>query len=262
MNFDFTGKTCLVVGASSGIGLELAIEYAKHGANLAIVSSNPSKLKKADERLEQIGVKALTVVADVSSKEQVDKAVTEVETHYGKIDVLANCAGTLVSKKMIDLEEDEWDRVIDVNLKSVYLLSRCVAKNMIKNKVKNGKIINISSISSKIGEYGNGVYSVSKAGINNMVQVLAQELGEYGISVTAVCPGYVNTELLQEAIRTRAPLEGMTPKEYEKHLVSDVPLKRMAEPDEVAKFMLFLSTEYANYITGVSLTMAGGKMLL
>ena len=90
---------------------------------------------------------------------------------------------------------------------------------------------------------------ITKAGINNMVQVLAQELGEYGISVTAVCPGYVNTELLQEAIRTRAPLEGMTPKEYEKHLVSDVPLKRMAEPDEVAKFMLFLSTEYANYIS-------------
>ena len=259
MNFDFTGKTCLVIGASSGIGLDLAIEYAKHGANVAIVSSNSSKLKKANEKLESLGYSALNVVADVSSKDNVDKILEEVEKRYGSIDVLANCAGTFVSKKMIDLEEEEWDRVIDVNLKSIYLLSRRVAQNMIKNGVKNGKIINISSISSKIGEYGNGVYSISKAGINNMVQVLAQELGEYGISVTAVCPGYVNTELLQKAIDTRAPLEGMTSEEYAKHLVRDVSLKRMAEPIEIARFMLFLSTEYANYITGVSLTMDGGK---
>ena len=151
---------------------------------------------------------------------------------------------------------------MNVNLKSIYLLSQKVAKNMITNKVKSGKIVNISSQASKIGEYGNGVYCISKAGVNMLTQVLGLELAEHGISVTAVCPGYVNTEMIQEVFQKRGPLEGMTPKEYEKSLTDLVPLKRLVEPEEIAEFILYLSSDKADYITGVSLTIAGGRTLI
>ena len=260
--YDFTGRTCLVTGGASGMGRELVLKYAEHNANLAIIDLNEKALADIREELGRKHISVMTLKADVSSLSAVDSAIEEVQSAFGAINVLANCAGISTSKMILDVEIDEWDRVMNINLKSVYLLSRRVAQNMIRHNVKNGKIITISSISSKIGEYGNGVYSVSKAGINNLTQVLAQELGEYGISISAVCPGYVNTELMQQAIRTRAPLEGMTAKEYEAHLLKSVPLGRMVEPEEVAGFMLYLSTDMATYFSGVSLTMAGGKMLI
>jgi NAD(P)-dependent dehydrogenase (short-subunit alcohol dehydrogenase family) len=162
----------------------------------------------------------------------------------------------------IDVEEDEWDRVMNINLKSIFLLSREVAKMMIRDKVKTGKIVSISSQASKIGELGNGVYCISKAGVNMLTQVLALELAEHGISVNAVCPGYVNTEMMQLVFQKRGPLEGMTPEEYEESLVSKVPMGRMASPEEIASLMIYLSSEESSYITGSSITIAGGKTLI
>jgi len=256
------GKLCVVTGAARGMGKALAIKYAENGANVVLMDLNKEGVEAAAKEIEAMGVKALPLAVDVASSREIDHAINEIESKFTKIDVLANCAGISTSRLMLDVEEAEWDRVLNVNLKSAFMLSRRVAQNMIKNKVENGKIVSISSQASKIGELGNGVYCVSKAGLNMLTQILALELAEYEIAVNAVCPGYVNTEMVQQVFQKRGPLEGMTPKEYEKTLTDKVPMKRMAEPEEIADFMLFLSSEKANYITGVSLTIAGGKTLI
>jgi NAD(P)-dependent dehydrogenase (short-subunit alcohol dehydrogenase family) len=256
------GKLCIVTGAARGMGKALAIKYAEHGANVVLMDLNKESVEAAAKEIEALGVQALPLTLDVTSSQEINKAIDEIESKFTKINVLANCAGISTSKLIIDVEEEEWDRVFNVNLKSVYLLSKRVAKNMIENKVKNGKMITISSQASKIGELGNGPYCASKAAVNSITQVLGLELAQYGIAVNAVCPGYVNTEMIQQVFQKRGPIEGMTPKEYEETLTSQVPMKRMAEPEEVAEFMLFLSSEKANYITGVSLTIAGGKTII
>lgn len=256
------GKLCVVTGAARGMGKALALKYAENGANVVLIDLDQDGLEVAAQKIQAKGVEALPLVVDVASAQQIDKAINEVESKFTKIDVLANCAGISTSRLMKDVEESDWDRVMNVNLKSAYLLSNRVAKNMIEHQVQNGKIVSISSQASKIGELGNGVYCVSKAGLNMLTQILGLELAQYGICVNSVCPGYVNTEMIQQVFQKRGPLEGMTPKEYEKTLTDTVPLKRMAEPEEIADLMLFLSSEQANYITGVSLTVAGGRTLI
>jgi NAD(P)-dependent dehydrogenase (short-subunit alcohol dehydrogenase family) len=256
------GKLCIVTGAARGMGKALALKYAENGADVVLMDLNKEGVEAAAKEIEAKGVKVLPLTVNVASSQEIDKAMDEIESKFAKVDVLANCAGISTSRKIVDVEESEWDRVMNVNLKSAYMLSRRVARNMIKNNVKNGKIVSISSQASKIGEYANGVYCVSKAGLNMLTQVLALELAEYGISVNTVCPGYVNTEMIREVFEKRGPLEGMTPKEYEKTLTDQVPMRRLVEPEEIADLMLFLSSEKGNYITGVSITMAGGKTLI
>lgn len=133
---------------------------------------------------------------------------------------------------------------------------------MIKNNVNNGKIVSVSSQASKIGEVGNGAYCASKTALNSLTEVLGLELAEFGISVNAICPGYVNTEMMQQVFQKRGPIEKMTPKEYEEILTSSIPMKRLANPKEIAELMLFLSSEKANYITAVTVTIAGGKTII
>lgn len=163
---------------------------------------------------------------------------------------------------MIDLDVSEWERVMGVNLRSIWCLGKLFAKQLEVSGKKKGHMVSISSQASKIGEFANGVYSVSKAGINSLTQVLGLEYAKYGISVTAICPGYVNTEMVQEVFQKRSVVEGMTPEEYEKTLTKDVALGRMCEPSEVADLMAFLAGGRADYITGVTVTIAGGKTLI
>lgn len=256
------GKLCIVTGAARGMGLAVAKKYAEHGANIVLMDLNQEGLEAAAQEIEALGVKALPLMVDVASAQEIDLAIKDIESKFTKIHVLANCAGISTSRLIIDVEEAEWDKVMNVNLKSAYLLSKRVSQNMIKHNVENGKIVSISSQASKIGELGNGVYCVSKAGLNMLTQILGLELAQYGICVNSVCPGYVNTEMIQQVFQKRGPLEGMTPKEYEKTLTDTVPMNRMAEPEEIADLMLFLSSDKANYITGVSLTIAGGRTLI
>lgn len=256
------GKTCIVTGAARGIGKAVAVKYAEHGANVVLMDLNKETVEATAKEIEALGVTVLPLVVNVTSSKEIDAALQEVESQFTKIDVLANCAGISTSRLILDIEEEEWDRVFNVNLKSVYLLSKGVAKNMIKNEVKNGKIVSISSQASKIGELGNGAYCTSKAGVNSLTQVLALELAEYGIAVNAVCPGFVDTEMLREVFQKRSAIEGKAPEEYEELLTSQVPMRRLAKPEEIADFMLFLSSENANYITGTSMTIAGGKTLI
>lgn len=261
MEKNLKGKTCVVTGAARGMGKALATKYAKHGANVVLIDLNKDVEAVAKE-IGNLGIIALPLIVDVASSQEIDAVLKEIESKFTKIDVLANCVGISTSRLILDIEEEEWDKVFNVNLKSAFLFSRGIAKHMIKNEVKDGKIVSISSQASKVGEFGNGAYSASKAGINSLTQVLALELAEYGIAVNAVCPGFVNTEMLQEVFQKRSAIEGKTAEEYEEILRSQVPMGRLAEPEEIADLMLFLSSDKANYITGTSMTITGGKTLI
>lgn len=256
------GKTCVITGAARGIGKALAVKYAENGGNIVLIDLNKENIESTAKEIAAYGVPVLPLVVDVTSSQDITKALTAIESKFKKVDVLANCAGISTSRLIMDIEESEWDRVFNVNLKSVFLLNKAIAKNMIDNKVNNGKIVSISSQASKIGELGNGAYCASKAGVNSLTQVLALELAEYGIAVNTVCPGFVDTEMLQEVFTKRSAIEGKAPEEYEVLLTSQVPMKRLAKPAEIADLMFFLSSEKANYITGTSITIAGGKTLI
>jgi NAD(P)-dependent dehydrogenase (short-subunit alcohol dehydrogenase family) len=236
---------------------------AEHGGNIVMMDINEQLLiESAKEIADKYSVKTYPIVLDAryttSVEEAMEKAYSQVD---GDIEVLANCAGVSTSKLMLDVEDDEWDFVFNVNLRAVFTLSKIFAKKQIAKK-KKGHIVTISSQASKIGEYGNGVYSISKCGVNMLTQVLGLELAEHNISVTAVCPGLVGTEMLEEVCQKRGPIEGMTPDEYKNHLTSNIPIGRLAEPSEIADLITFLASDRADYITGVTVTIAGGTTLI
>lgn len=263
MSENYNGRLCLVTGAARGIGKACAMKFAEYGADVIMVDINKEAVEKsAVEVAEAYGHKAYAYAADLSDAKACESLMKDVNEKIGTVDVLGNCAGITVSKCMIDLTVEEWTRVMNVNLRSIWCLSKAFAKQLKDSDKTKGNIVSISSQASKIGEFANGVYSVSKAGINSMTQVLGLELAQYGISVTAICPGYVNTEMVQEVFQKRSIVEGMTPEEYEKTLTKDVALKRMCEPSEVAELMAFLAGGRGDYITGVTVTIAGGKTLI
>ncbi len=259
----FKDKLCVVTGAAQGIGKALAERYAGEGARLALFDVKEEGLNATAADLKRrFGVEIATYALDMTDFPRLRETMKKVSDDLGAIQVMANCAGISTSGLLRDVTEEQWDLVMNINLKSVYVAATLAADNMVANKVKGGRMVFVSSQASKIGELGNGAYCVSKAGVNALTQVLALELAEHGITVSAVCPGYVDTEIMQKVFRERGPIEGVTPAEYEKRLTDQVPVRRMASPREIADFMVFLSSESAGYITGVALTIAGGKILV
>ncbi|MGI6169118.1 MAG: SDR family NAD(P)-dependent oxidoreductase [Christensenellales bacterium] len=257
-----SGKNVMIVGSAQGIGKATAEVFAQNNVNLILCDINNEVLQAtAKEIADKYNVSALPIVVDVTSSKSIDACVQEAIEKVETIDVLVNCAGICIASKFVDLEEEMWDRHMNINLKGTYLTIKAVANHMIEKCIP-GKILTISSQASKMAEYGNGAYCCSKAAINMMTSVLALELGEHGITVNCVCPGYVDTDIMQRVFQERGPLAGMTPEEYEDKLCSSVPLKRMAQPYEVGQFLSFLASDQAEYITGVALTIAGGNTLI
>lgn len=263
MGENYKGRLCVVTGAARGIGKACAEKFAAYGGDVALVDVNAGLLEETKKELsEKYGTKIYAYAVDVSSFASIDAFMADLQEKAGTPDMLANCAGITVAKKMIDVTPQDWERVININLRGIWYLSCAFARQLRDSGKKKGNIVSISSQASKIGERANGVYSISKAGINSLTQVLGLELAEYGISVSAICPGYVNTEMVQEVFQKRSIVEGKTPEEYEKELTADVAMGRMCEPEEVADLVAFLGGGRADYITGVTVTIAGGKTLI
>ena len=254
------GKVAVVTGSAKGIGKAVAKILSGYGYSIAIADLDIEKAQITADEIKDRGGDAKPFEMDVSSSTSVQQAVEQIVETYKTIDALINCAGIVCSEKLHNLDEKLWDKVMNVNLKSVYLVSKVVVPYMIAQK--NGRIINFSSQAGKIGELGNGVYCASKAGVSMLTQVQSLELAEYNINVNAVAPGYTNTEIMQSVFQKRGPLENITPEKYEKNLLESVPLKRMAEPDEIGELIAFLVSDKANYITGITITIAGGKTLI
>jgi 3-oxoacyl-[acyl-carrier protein] reductase len=247
------GKVALVTGAARGIGKAIALGLAREGADIVANDLNQANLDELAGEIRALGRKVLTVIADVSKKNEVDRMVENTIKTFGKIDILVNNAGITRHAPFLTLSEAEWDEVIAVNLKSVFLTSQAVAKHMVTRKY--GKIISISSISSTAPEGNMANYGASKAGINNLTKSMAVALGEHKINVNAVACGSIMTEMLHF---------GKTDEQYRQLMekrIKQAVLNRLGEVQDIAKVVVFLSTDDAAFITGQTIPVDGGRAL-
>ncbi len=244
MNFE--GEVALVTGAAQGIGRQIALDFAKAKATVALFDLNPEALKEACENLK-LYAQCVYQVVDVTDSQRVEEAINKLIDKFSKIDILINNAGITKDNLTLRLSDNDWDKVIAVNLRGAFLCAKACAKYMLKQR--RGKIINISSIIGLIGNSGQANYSASKAGLIGLTKSLAKELGSRNICVNAVAPGYIQTQ--------------MTDKLHEKikeEMLKRIPLNRLGVPADVSNAVLFLASEAADYITGQVIVVDGGMI--
>lgn len=242
-------KVALITGAGKGIGKAIAIEFAKEGANI-IINYNKSRegAEKVKNKIEKTGSKVIVIKADVSKKEEIEEMIEKTLNEFKRIDILVNNAGVISAAPLQELTEEDWDKIMDVNLKGVFLCSKAVSKIMIKQK--SGKIINISSIYGSIfgAEYVMH-YCASKAGVANLTKSLAQVLAPH-IQVNSISPGNIDTEMTRRA-----------GDDFIKKVIEKTPLKRLGKPEEIAKVAVFLASSDSDFITGQNIVVDGGLSL-
>ncbi len=238
------GKVALVTGASRGLGRAIAIEFAKNSADVVINYNNDKNSALSVEgEIRKIGRKALCIKADVSKYEEVNVMMELVKKEFGRIDILVNNAGINVDRTLKNMSEEEWSKVIGVNLNGVFNVSR-LALPLIP---KNGRIINISSLAGIAGNFGQCNYSAAKAGMIGFTKTIAKELGKDGITVNAIAPGFIKSDMTDKIPFFRKKL-----------IMSLIPLGRQGLNEEIAYCAVFLASERASYITGEVLNVNGG----
>jgi len=248
---NLTDKVAIVTGAAGGIGLDIAQAFIDLDAKVAMVDAREPKVKNAFEASDTKH-EPLAITADLTQADDIDKVITLTEEKWGKIDILVNCLGTNVRKKIEEYSEEDWDKVLDVNLKSVFFMSQKVAEIM---KVHSyGKIVNISSMMGTLAWGGTGrfslaPYSASKAGLISLTRSFALPLASYNITVNAICPAFVDTPLV-------APLKNDT--EIYEDIISRTPMGRFAKTSEISAPALFLASDMSSFITGHALLVDGG----
>ncbi|MCX6045194.1 MAG: 3-oxoacyl-[acyl-carrier-protein] reductase [Chloroflexi bacterium] len=246
---DFSGKVALVTGSSSGIGAAIAKELATAKAKVAVhYRGNADGANLVAEEIRQQGGTCSIYQADVSSPEEAASLVKQVQQELGSLDILINNAGTTRDTLLMTMKEEDWDLVINTNLKSVYAMSRAALRGMIKSRW--GRIVNITSVVGLTGQAGQANYAASKAGIIGFTKSLAREVASRNITVNAVAPGFIPTALT-----------AVLNEEQNKAIVSDTPVGRMGTPEEVAWAVLFLAAERSSFITGQVLSVDGGLVM-
>ncbi len=244
-----SNKTAIVTGGTRGIGKAIVLELAKSGCNVAFNYSKSDDLaNELVKEIEALGVKAVAKKADVADFESAKDMIKEVKEEFGQIDYLVNNAGITRDKLLAMMKENDWDDVININLKSVYNFSKAVIMTMIKQK--SGKILNITSVSGIAGVAGQTNYSASKAGMIGFTKALAKEVGKAKINVNAIACGFIETDMTSEL-----------PEEYKQKMTDMTALKRFGTTDDVAKVAKFLLSDDANYVTGQVLSLDGGLAL-
>ena len=248
-------KVAIVTGGSKGMGRAVALAFAEEGADIVI--ADIISAREVVNEIEKKGRRALAVKTDVSKAEDVKNMMLRCLEEFGKIDILVNNAGILSVAPIVDLAETEWDRNMDVNAKGVFLCCRAVARQMIEQG-RGGKIVNFSSLCGKIGCRYLGHYSASKFAVIGLTKTLALELAPHKISVNAVCPGVVETDMLTEEYQAIGELENKTVEQLSKDTLSAIPLGRFSQPGEVAQVVVFLASSGSDYMTGQALNVTGG----
>lgn len=244
---NFSGKVVLVTGSSRGIGRATALKLASLGADVVVNGTKLDAVKTVSKEIESMGRKSIAVAADVSNHRHVGSMINSVIKKFGKIDILVNNAGIVNQGPFLGLEEREWDRLISVDLKGVFLCSKEAAEFMTKQK--SGRIVNIASIAGLMAFQGLAHYCSAKAAVINFTKEIALELAPFGINVNAVAPGAIETDMTKSIKDDPATLRAM---------LSRIPMGRLGKPEEIASAVAFLASDEASYITGATLVVDGG----
>ncbi len=256
---DLTGKVALVTGGGTGIGKAVSQAMAKNGARVAIASRNPSHLKSAAEEAADCSGFLLPIEMDIRRKEQVQRGIARVLEAWGPVDLLVNNAGISGVNRIDDPEDGRWHDIVETNLTGTYLVTKEVLRFM-RNHA-NGRIINVSSVLGKFGVAGYSAYCASKHGMIGLTRALALEVVGRGITVNAICPGWVETEMARLGISESAAYEGITPEEFKRQAVEAVPIRRFLDAGEVAQLVLYLVSDKAGGITGQAINICGGQTM-
>lgn len=242
------GKVAVVTGSSRGIGRAIAIKLAKEGASVVVNSRKKESAQKVADEIKRLGRKAIAVEGDVSNPKTAKKLVGAAVKEFGSLDIFVNNAGVISYANFLDLKEEQWDSLMAVDLKGVFMCSQAAARQMIKQG-DGGKIINISSIAGFIGFHNLAHYCAAKAGVIELTKQMALELGPYKINVNSIGPGAIKTAMTKQV--------ESDPKQL-KEIIARIPLGRMGEPEEIASVAAFFASDEASYVTGETIFVDGG----
>lgn len=241
-------KIAVVTGAAKGIGKEIALLFAREGANLAICDIDLNALENTAKELKSLGREALYFQVDVSNSLDIEDMFNKILDKFKKIDILINNAGITKDALIIRMKEEDWDKVLAINLKGAFNCIRACSKVMLKQK--SGKIVNIASIIGLMGNAGQANYAASKAGLIGLTKSVAKELAPRGINVNAIAPGFIQTDMTANL-----------PEEIRQRLFEQIPMGKLGEPSDVANLALFLASAYSDYITGQVIKIDGGLLM-
>lgn len=239
-SFDLTGKVAIITGSTKGLGHGMAFALAAYGAAVVVNSRNQEDCDAVAKEINDLGGKAIAIKADTRVKSEIDAMVAKTVEELGRVDIMVSNAGMGITKRVVEMTEDEWDEVLDTNLKGVFFCAAAAAKEMIKQG-DGGRIINISSAGGLVGTKNIAAYCASKSGVISLSKTMAMEFGRYGITANAICPGYVPTSI------NKKPLE--IPKVREQ-ILAKTALRRLGEIEEIAAVTLFLASDASSIITG------------
>jgi 3-oxoacyl-[acyl-carrier protein] reductase len=246
--FDLTNKICLVTGATRGIGKAIAQQLGSQGATVIGTATSESGANSISEYLSAAGISGKGLMLNVTDANSVDSLIKQVTEEFGAITVLVNNAGITRDNLMMRMKEEEWDDIMSTNLKSVYRLSKAVLRGMMK--ARNGRIINITSVVGVSGNAGQANYAAAKAGVIGFTKSLAQEVASRGITVNAIAPGFINTDM------TKALNEDQVAK-----MTANIPSARLGEPEDIAASTVFLAADESAYVTGTTMHVNGGMYM-
>jgi NAD(P)-dependent dehydrogenase (short-subunit alcohol dehydrogenase family) len=246
------GKSAIVTGAARGIGLAVAREFALHGCDVLGCDVNGPGMKASAESIaRESGRVVIGMRGDVTQRQDVEAVARCAIERFGKIDILMNNAGILIHAPVLEMKEEDWDRIFAVNVKGCFLFAQVVGRQMVKQR--SGRIINMSSCSGKKATPEEGAYCATKAAILGLNRVLALELGPYGINVNAICPGATDTEMVRSTF--------ITSPEIEKEWIEKTALKKLGKPEDQARVAVFLASELSAHMTGEAIIVSAGEMM-
>jgi len=246
---NLTGKFALVTGASRGIGREIALELARQGANVAVnFAGSEAKANEVVDEIKALGRDAFAVKCNVADTEAVSEMVKATVDRFGRLDILINNAGITRDNLLMRMKEEEWDDVINTNLKGVFLCTKAVTRQMMKQRV--GRIINIASVVGVSGNPGQANYVAAKAGVIGLTKTTAKELASRNITVNAIAPGFITTDMTDQLSE-----------EVKAEMLKQIPLARLGEPKDIAKITAFIASDDSSYITGQTLHVNGGMVM-
>jgi NAD(P)-dependent dehydrogenase (short-subunit alcohol dehydrogenase family) len=256
---ELQGRVAIVTGGGRGIGRATALELARLGADVVIAELDRSSGERTAAEVERLGRRALALPTDVTARAALGTMAERTRGELGRIDILVNNAGIYRAAAPLDVTEEHWDAVMDINARAVFFASQAVLPAMIAQR--GGAIVSLASMAGKIGSRTNLPYNASKAAVISMTKSLALAHAADGVRVNCVCPGYVETDMWASVAKEQGRLLGMTPEEFTRHRISQVPLGRMERPEDVAQVIAFLASDRSGYMTGQALSVDGGLVM-